>query len=278
MPLTVGLGTGPPYAQKDVEIAIDAGYRLFDTAQEYGSEEAIGKALKKAFKSGKLKREEVFVTTKVDIFNMGYEPTIHSVRESYHALGKLNGGIDLVLIHWPCPFIPRDEPGAIQKWSGIRRATWEGLEKLQRDGVAKTIGVSNFGTRHLKELLGYATVRPAVNQVEVHPYNQRAGLEKLVRSEGIQFEAYSPLGKGVIGLLEDPLLTKIANAKNKSVAAVILRWLLQRGITPIPLSRNEKRIRENLNVFDFALTEEEMRSIATLERGQFVLRDDEMLA
>ena len=105
---------------------------------------------------------------------------------------------------------------------------------LQQDGLAKEIGVSNFGERHLKELLGYATVRPAVNQVEVHPYNQRVGLEKLVRSEGLRFEAYSPLGKGVIGLLEDPLLKRIADAKNKSVAAVILRWLLQRGITPIP--------------------------------------------
>ena len=130
----------------------------------------------------------------------------------------------------------------------------------------------------MKELLGYATVRPAVNQVEVHPYNQRVDLEKLVRSEGIRFEAYSPLGKGAIGLLEDPVLMSIASAKNKSVAAVILRWLLQRGITPIPLSRNEKRIRENLNVFDFALTEDEMLAIAKLERGQFVLMDDEALA
>ena len=117
-----------------------------------------------------------------------------------------------------------------------------------------------------------------MDQVEVHPYNQRADLQELVQSEGIRFEAYSPLGKGVIGLLEDPLLKSIANAKNKSVAAVILRWLLQRGITPIPLSRNDKRIRENLNVFDFALTEDEMRAIAKLDRGQFVLMDDEKLA
>ena len=136
----------------------------------------------------------------------------------------------------------------------------------------------NFGKRHLKELLGYATVRPAVNQVECHPYNQRVDLEKLVRSEGIRFEAYSPLGKGRIGLLEDPVLTSIAKAKNKSVAAVILRWLLQRGITPCALSRNEKRIRENLNVFDFSLTEDEMCAIARLDRGEFVLMDDETLA
>ena len=278
LPLTVGLGTGPPYVQKDVELAIEAGYRLFDTAQEYGSEEAIGNALKKGFASGKLKRKDVFVTTKVDIDNMGYEPTIRSVRESFDLLGRLDGGIDLVLIHWPCPFVSKDEPGALQKYARVRRTTWEALEKLQQDGVAKQIGVSNFGKRHLNELLGYATVRPAVNQVEVHPYNQRIGLEKLVRSEGIRFEAYSPLGKGRIGLLEDPVLTSIADAKNKPVAAVILRWLLQRGITPIPLSRNDKRIRENLNVFDFALTEDEMRAIAKLDRGQFVIMDDEKLA
>ena len=277
LPLTVGLGTGPPYVQKDVELAIDAGYRLFDTAQEYGSEEAIGNALKKAFRSG-LKREDVFVTTKVDIYNMGYEATIRSVRESFDLLGRLDGGIDLVLIHWPCPFVSKDVPGAVQKYSSLRKSTWEALEKLQQDGVAKQIGVSNFGKRHLRELLAYATVRPAVNQVEVHPYNQRVELAKLVKTEGIRFEAYSPLGKGAIGLLEDPVLTRIARAKDKSVAAVILRWLLQRDITPIPLSRNAKRIRENLNVFDFALTEDEMRAIAKLERGQFVLRDDETLA
>lgn len=278
LPLTVGLGTGPPYAQKDVEIAIDAGYRLFDTAQEYGSEEAIGNALKKAFKAGKLKRQDVFITTKVDISNLGYDATIRSVRESFSLLGRLEGGIDLVLIHWPCPFVSKDEPGAIQRYSKLRRATWEALEKLQRDGVAKQLGVSNFGERHLKELLGYATVRPAVNQVEIHPYNQRTSLEKLVRSEGIRLEAYSPLGKGRIGLFEDPVLTSIAKAKDKSVAAVILRWILQRGITPIPLSRNEKRIRENLDVFDFVLTDDEMRAIAKLDRGQFVILDDEELA
>ena len=139
--MTVALGTGPPYAQKYVELAIDAGYRLFDTAQEYGSEEAIGNSLKKAFASGKLKREDVFVTTKVDIFNMGYEKTISSVRESFDLLGRLDGGIDLVLIHWPCPFVYKDsEPNAIQKYTMLRRSTWEGLEKLQRDGVAKQIG------------------------------------------------------------------------------------------------------------------------------------------
>mmetsp|Transcript_22669 Transcript_22669/g.25797 ORF Transcript_22669/g.25797 Transcript_22669/m.25797 type:complete len:416 (-) Transcript_22669:173-1420(-) len=278
LPLTVGLGTGPPYEQQYVEAAIDAGYRLFDTAQEYGSEEAIGNALKNAFKSGKLKRKDVFVTTKVDIDNMGYERTIESMKESYDSLGRLEGGIDLVLIHWPCPFVSKDEPGAILKYTKLRQKTWEALEQLQRDGVAKAIGVSNFGERHLKELLGYAKIRPVVNQVEVHPYNQRMGLEKLVKSEGIRFEAYSPLGKGRIRLFEDPVLTSIASVKKKSIAAVILRWLLQRGITPIPLSRNKKRLKENLNVFEFSLTDDEMRAIAKLDRGQFVLMDDERLA
>eukprot|EP00404_Azadinium_spinosum_P033094 CAMPEP_0180577400 /NCGR_PEP_ID=MMETSP1037_2-20121125/11916_1 /TAXON_ID=632150 /ORGANISM="Azadinium spinosum, Strain 3D9" /LENGTH=202 /DNA_ID=CAMNT_0022595149 /DNA_START=16 /DNA_END=624 /DNA_ORIENTATION=+ len=200
-----------------------------------------------------------------------------SVRESFDSLGGLDGGIDLVLIHWPCPFVPK-ERAAIESYSTLRRKTWEALEKLQQDGVVKRIGVSNFGERHLKELLGYAKIKPAVDQVEVHPYNQRVRLEKLVKSEGIRFEAYSPLGKSRIGLLEDPVLTRIANAKNKSVAQVILRWLLQRGITPIPLSRNEKRINENIAVTDFDLTDDEMRAIAKLDRGQFVIMDDEELA
>eukprot|EP00929_Paragymnodinium_shiwhaense_P108533 TRINITY_DN74855_c0_g1_i1.p1 TRINITY_DN74855_c0_g1~~TRINITY_DN74855_c0_g1_i1.p1 ORF type:complete len:394 (+),score=26.90 TRINITY_DN74855_c0_g1_i1:80-1261(+) len=278
LPLTVALGMGPPYAQRYVEYAIDAGYRLFDTAQEYGSEEGLGNALKAAFSSGKLKRQDVFVTTKVDIDNMGYERTIKSVAESLDKLGGLDGGIDLVLIHWPCPFVRKGDPGAIEAMSTLRRETWEALEQLQQGGLAKQIGVSNFGERHLKELLGYAKVKPAVDQVEVHPYNQRAGLEKLVKSEGIRFEAYSPLGKSRIGLFEDPVLLSIAETKRKSVAAVIIRWLLQRGITPIPLSRNEKRIKENINVFNFDLTDDEMRAIAALDRGKFVIMDDEELA
>ena len=128
---------------------------------------------------------------------------------------------------------------------------------MQQDGMVKQIGVSNFGERHLKELLAYAKIKPAVDQVEVHPYNQRVRLEKLVKSEGIRFEAYSPLGKSRIALLEDPVLTRIAGTKRKSVAQVILRWLLQRGITPIPLSRNEKRIKENIAVNDFDLTDDD---------------------
>mmetsp|Transcript_95285 Transcript_95285/g.188844 ORF Transcript_95285/g.188844 Transcript_95285/m.188844 type:complete len:493 (+) Transcript_95285:77-1555(+) len=278
LPLTVGLGMGPPYTQRYVELAIDAGYRLFDTAQEYGSEEGLGNALKAAFASGKLKRKDVFVTTKVWVDNMGYDRTINSVRESLGSLGELDGGIDLVLIHWPCPFVPKEDPGAMESYSKLRRTTWEALEKLQQDGVIKQIGVSNFGARHLRELLGYAKVKPAVDQVEVHPYNQRVGLEKLVKSEGIRFEAYSPLGKGRIGLLEDPVLTSIAATKKTSVAKVILRWLLQRGITPIPLSRDEKRLKENIDVFDFDLSDDEMRTIAKLDRGQFVIMDDEKLA
>jgi len=278
LPLVVGLGMGPPYPQRYAELAIDAGYRLFDTAQEYGSEEGLGNALKAAFASGKLRRQDVFVTTKVWVDNMGYDRTIKSVRESLDSLGGLDGGIDLVLIHWPCPFIPKDEVGAIEYYSDVRRKTWEALEKLQQDGVVKQIGVSNFGERHLKELLAYAKVKPAVDQVEVHPYNQRVRLEEFVKTEGIRFEAYSPLGKSRIGLLEDPVLTRIAETKGKSVAQVILRWLLQRDITPIPLSRNEKRIKENLDVTDFALTDDEMRDIAKLDRGQFVIMDDEELA
>jgi 2,5-diketo-D-gluconate reductase A len=278
LPLNVALGMGPPYAQRYTELAIDAGYRLFDTAQEYGSEEGLGNALKAAFLNEQMNRMDVFVTTKVDIDNMGYDRTIKSVRESFDKLGRLDGGIDLVLIHWPCPFVPKDEPGAIKTNSKLRKETWQALEKLQQDGIVKQIGVSNFGERHLKELLGYAKVRPAVDQVEIHPYNQRLGLEKLVKSEGIRFEAYSPLGKGRIGLFEDPVLLGIAAKKKKSVSQVILRWLLQRGITPIALSRNEKRQAENLAVFDFALTDDEMRAIAKLDRGQFVIQDDEELA
>ena len=166
----------------------------------------------------------------------------------------------------------------------LRRETWGELEGLQRRGIVRQIGVSNFSERHLRELLGYARAKPSVNQFEVHPYNQRAELMALCQTEGIAVMGYCPLGgKGNKGqvtdqLLKDPALKTIASAHGKTSAQVILRWHLQRGVTPIPKGSSKAHIRENIGVFDFALSEAEMRTIAGLERGQFALFDADVLA
>jgi len=290
LPLTVGYGTcliSPSDAERCVTAALDAGYRLFDTAQRYGNEDGMGKAIKSGISSGKLRREEVFVTTKVWVDNMGFSPTIDSVHQSADKLGNLDGGIDLVLMHWPGDFVMKDDPLDLGDNGGnafLRKDTWEALEELRRDGVVKQIGVANFGERHLKELLEYAKVKPAVNQFEVHPFNQRTQLIHLCHSEGIAVQAYSPLGgKGNNGqvtdeLLRNGLLKNIAVAHLKTVPEVILRWHLQRGVTPIPKSSTPARIRENFDVFDFELTQEEMDAIAKLDKGQFVILDADLLA
>jgi len=293
LPLTVGYGISkisPSETKRCVTEALDAGYRLFDTAQKYGNEADLGRAIKSAISSGNLKRNDVFLTTKVSIDNMGYSSTLDSVRKSADKLGNLDGGIDLVLVHWPGKFVRRDDPVEQERIlndtgnARLRKDTWAALEKLRRDGVVKQIGVSNFGGRHLKELLEYAKIKPAVNQLEVHPFNQQTRLVDLCNSEGISVEAYSPLGgKGNAGqvtdeLLSNGLLKRIAVAHLKTVPEVILRWHLQRGITPIPKSSTPTRIQENFDVFDFELTLEEMAAIAKLDRAQFAIFDGDLLA
>jgi len=166
----------------------------------------------------------------------------------------------------------------------LRKDTWRAMEDLKRDGVVKQIGVSNFSERHLRELLSYAKVRPAVNQFEIHPYNSRGPLVKLCRKEGIDVEAYCPLGgKGnensvTDELLKDPVLLSVGRAHRKTAAQVILRWHLQRDITPIPKASSKKRIEENHNVYDFSLTAIEMEAIAALNRDQFAIFDADELA
>jgi len=283
-PLTVGYSTAmlaPNDTERCVADALDAGYRLFDAAQQYGNEDGVGKAITSGISSGKLKREDVFVTTKVWVDNMGYFRTKISVRQSASKLGNLGGGIDLVLMYWPGDFATEGDLLA-QGFKGgnfdldafLRRDTWQALERLKRDGVVKQIGVANFDERHLKELLEYAKVKPAVNQFEVHPFNQRNQLIDFCQSEGITVEAYGPLGDQAnegqvkVKLLSNKRLKNIAVAHLKTVPEVILRWHLQRGVIPIPTSSSPARMRENFNVFDFELTQDEMAAIAKLDRSQ----------
>ena len=224
---------------QSVKAAIKNGYISIDTAAIYGNEEGVGRAIKE---SG-VPREELFITTKLWNADQGYESTLKAFETSMEKLGL--DYLDLYLIHWP----GKDK----------YKETWKAFEKLYKDGRVRAIGVSNFLTHHLEDLIGSAEIKPMVNQVELHPHLTQKDLLSYCKKEGIQLEAWSPLKQGQ--LLNDPTLTEIAQKYNKSVAQIILRWDLQNEVVIIPKSIKEPRIIENATIFDFELTSEDMEKI-----------------
>ncbi|MEU2305466.1 aldo/keto reductase [Streptomyces misionensis] len=229
-----------------VTSALEAGYRSIDTAAIYGNETGVGRALAAAA----LPREELFVTTKVWNADQGYDATLRAFDASLAKLGL--DYVDLYLIHWPTP--ARD----------LYRDSWRALERLAEEGRVRAAGVSNFQPDHLERLLDGATLIPAVNQIELHPGLQQAALRAFHAEHKIATEAWSPLAQGAV--LDDPAITDIAAWHGKSPAQVVIRWHLQLGNIVIPKSVTPARIRENLDVFDFALSEQEMTAIAALDR------------
>jgi diketogulonate reductase-like aldo/keto reductase len=230
-----------------VSAALEAGYRSIDTAAIYGNEAGVGAALA----SSGIAREDLFVTTKLWNADQGYDATLRAFDASLAKLGLDH--VDLYLIHWPTP--ARD----------LYRETWQAIEKLAADGRIRAAGVSNFQPAHLRRLLEGSALVPAVNQIELHPGLQQRELRALHSELGIATEAWSPLAQGAV--LGEPALTKIAERYGKSPAQVVLRWHLQLGNVVIPKSVTPARIRENIDVFDFALDDEEMSQIAALDRG-----------
>jgi methylglyoxal/glyoxal reductase len=235
-----------------VKSAIAHGYRSIDTAAIYQNETGVGQAIKEALHDNNLSREELFVTSKVWTADMGYEETIAAYETSLAKLGLEY--LDLYLIHWPV--------------KGKYKETWRALETLYKEGRVKAIGVSNFQIHHLEDVMKDAEIKPMVNQVELHPYLSQQELLSFCKEQGIQLEAWSPLMQGQ--LLDQPVLKQIAAKHGKSVAQVIIRWDLQRGIITIPKSTKEHRIIENVDVFDFQLTEEDMNLINALNQDQRV--------
>ncbi|WP_166028486.1 aldo/keto reductase [Streptomyces chilikensis] len=230
-----------------VTAALRAGYRSIDTAAVYGNEAGVGKALA----ASGIAREELFVTTKLWNADQGYDATLRAFDESLAKLGLDH--VDLYLIHWPTP--ARDR----------YLDTWRALERLAADGRARAVGVSNFQPAHLRRLLEHSSLVPAVNQVELHPGLQQAELRAVHGELGIATEAWSPLAQGAV-LGEEPIVT-LAQRYGRSPAQIVLRWHLQLGNIVIPKSVTPSRIAENIDVFDFALTDEEMASLAALDRG-----------
>ncbi|MEU6812935.1 aldo/keto reductase [Streptomyces sp. NPDC046831] len=230
-----------------VTAALDAGYRSVDTAAIYGNEAGVGKALAV---SG-LAREEVFVTTKLWNADQGYDATLRAFDASLAKLGLDH--VDLYLIHWPTP--ARD----------LYRESWKAIERLVADGRIRAAGVSNFQPAHLRRLLDSSSLVPAVNQIELHPGLQQNELRALHAELGIVTEAWSPLAQGAV--LGEEAITAVAQRHGKSPAQVVLRWHLQLGNVVIPKSVTPARIRENLDVFGFTLSDDEMAAIAALDRG-----------
>lgn len=235
-----------------IKSAIAHGYRSIDTAAIYQNETGVGQAIKEALQENNLTREDLFITSKVWTADMGYDETIAAYETSLAKLGLEY--LDLYLIHWPV--------------KGKYKETWRALETLYKEGRVKAIGVSNFQIHHLEDVMKDAEIKPMVNQVELHPYLSQQELLSFCKEQGIQLEAWSPLMQGQ--LLDQPVLKQIAAKHGKSVAQVIIRWDLQRGIITIPKSTKEHRIIENVDVFDFQLTEEDMNLINSLNQDQRV--------
>ncbi|MEC0312587.1 glyoxal/methylglyoxal reductase [Bacillus subtilis] len=235
-------------ATESVKTAIKNGYRSIDTAAIYKNEEGVGIGIKE---SG-VAREELFITSKVWNEDQGYETTLAAFEKSLKRL-QLDY-LDLYLIHWPGKDKYKD--------------TWRALEKLYKDGKIRAIGVSNFQVHHLEELLKDAEIKPMVNQVEFHPRLTQKDLRDYCKAQGIQLEAWSPLMQGQ--LLDNEVLTQIAEKHNKSVAQVILRWDLQHEVVTIPKSIKEHRIIENADIFDFELSQEDMDKIDALNKDERV--------
>ena len=233
--------------ERCVADALEVGYRHIDTAQSYFNEEEVGNAIRK---SG-ISREELFVTTKVWIEHYGYEACRESVLESLRKL-QLDY-LDLVLLHQPFA----DYYGA-----------WRALEDLYAEGKLRAIGVSNFYPDRLVDLCSFSRIRPMVNQVETHPYDRQKVAHEWMKKYDVIHEAWAPFGEGGGGLFADPVLERIGAKYGKTTAQVMLRWHLQRGIVVIPKSTHKERMAENLNVFDFMLSDEDMRQIDALDKEQ----------
>lgn len=224
--------------------ALDVGYRAIDTAQSYFNEAEVGEAIAE---SG-IDRKEIFLTTKVWIEHYGYEQAKESVLQSMEKLKT--DYIDLVLLHQP-----------FSDYYGAYRA----LEDLYEEGKLRAIGVSNFYPDRLVDIASFARIKPMVNQIETHPLNQQIEAHEWLKKYGVIHEAWAPFGEGRGNMFTNPVLQKLGDKYNKTVAQVILRWQLRRGIVVIPKSTHKERMAQNLDVFDFTLTDEDMQDIAALD-------------
>ena len=242
--------------ERCVTDAIHVGYRSIDTAQAYYNEEGVGNAVHKAIEAGTVKREELFLTTKIWVANAGYEKAKASIEES---LQKLQTDyIDLLFVHQPY----NDYYG-----------TWRAMEEAYKEGKVKAIGVSNFYADRYLDLASFAEIKPMVNQLETHVFQQQKTIRPYLDKFGTQIEAWAPFAKGEKNLFSHPVLTEIGAKYGKNAGQTALRFMIQSGIVVIPKSTHKERMAENLNVFDFVLTEDEMKQIEAMNEGSNIFMD-----
>jgi 2,5-diketo-D-gluconate reductase A len=249
----------PDETEEAVATAWDVGYRSIDTAASYQNEEAVGRAIS----DSSIPREELFITTKLWIQSPGENKARTAFEQSLERLGV--DYVDLYLIHQPL---------------GDYYSAWRSMEQLHADGLIRAIGVSNFHPDRLVDLIEHNQVTPAVNQIETHPFFQRHADQEVMRANGVQIEAWGGFAEGRNNLFTDPTLSTIGETHDKSVAQVVLRWLIQREIVVIPKSVRRDRMEQNLDVFDFELSDDEMALIAAMDKGEtlfFDHRDPEMV-
>lgn len=250
MPL-LGFGvfqvTDPAECVRSVSDAINTGYRLIDTAAAYGNEESVGEAMKNCG----VPREELFITTKVWIQTDGFAGTMKSFENSLNRLQT--NYIDLYLLHQPL---------------GDVYGAWRALQQLYKEGRVRAIGVSNFQPDRIMDLIVHHEIVPTVNQIETHPFQQQIETQQFLSENNVQIESWGPFAEGKNGIFQHELLASIGNKYSKSIAQVILRWLLQRKVVAIPKSVRKERIEENFNIFDFELTDGDMEAIRILETGK----------
>lgn len=243
--------------EEAVTNALEVGYRLIDTAASYFNEREVGQAVRQ---SG-LKREEIFITSKLWVQDYEYEDALRAFDRSLNNLGV--DYIDLYLLHKPY---------------GNYYAAWRALEKLHKEGLIRAIGVTSFSNERLQDLFLHNEIKLAINQLETHPFFQQKAANDFLRSEGIVHQAWAPFAEGKNDIFNHPVLKKIAENHDKTVANVILRWLNQRNVVVIPKSTKKSRMIENFNSFDFTLTDNEMDLIAQLDTGKSPIYDDQDLA
>ncbi len=242
----------PDETEQAVATALDVGYRHIDTAASYRNEDAVGRAIR----GSDIARDELFITTKLWIQDPGESNARAAFERSLERLGLEH--VDLYLIHQPL---------------GDYYSSWRAMQQLHAEGLARAIGVSNFYPDRLVDLIEHNEVTPAVDQIEVNPFFQRQADQDLMRTHGVQIESWGGFAEGKNHLFTDPLLTGIGNEHSKSVAQVVLRWLIQRDVVTIPKSTRRERMEQNLDVFDFTLTDEEMARIATMDTGASMFFD-----
>ncbi|MFC2595230.1 aldo/keto reductase [Corynebacterium durum] len=255
MPI-LGLGvyqlTEPGECERVVSEALELGYRSIDTAASYRNEEAVGRAIA----ASGIPRDELFITSKVWIQDAGEKPARAAFERSLERLGL--DYLDLYLIHQPM---------------GDVYGSWRALENINKDGLSRAVGVSNFYPDRLVDLILHNEITPAVNQVETHPFHQQVEAQKVMQEYNVQIESWGPFAEGKNDLFTNPTLTAIAEEHGKSVGQVVLRWLIQRGVVVIPKSARRERLEENINVFDFTLSDAQMNTISTLDTGSSLFID-----